>query len=154
MTTPSPTHLFFVPVFCHAFSCFDNLVSYRPLVWCILVFDWISKRYAFESSFKLVNRLNLSKNWFRTVCTVHQKSSINSVLHVTDTIENVLWSSFYCPTYQCDKLCLPCCGYNRERSMKFVLLPTYQCDKLCLPCCGYNRERSVKFVLLPTYQEQ
>lgn len=52
---------------------------------------------AFESSFKLVNRLNLSKNWFRTVCTVYQKSSINSVPHVADTIENVLWSSFYCP---------------------------------------------------------
>ena len=36
--------------------------------------------------------------------------------------------------------------------MKFVLLPTYQCDKLCLPCCGYNRERSTKFIPLPTYQ--
>jgi hypothetical protein len=51
-----------------------------------------------------------------------------------------------------DQLRPTCCGYNRERSMKFVLLPTYQCDKLCLPCCGYNRERSMKFVLLPTYQ--
>ena len=36
--------------------------------------------------------------------------------------------------------------------MKFVLLPTYQYDKLCPTCCGYNREHSMKFVLLPTYQ--
>ena len=83
--------------FCHAFSCFDNLVSWCPLVWCILVFDCNSKRYDFESSFKLVSRLNFSKNWFRTICTIYQTSSMNSVSHVVDTIENVLWSSFYCP---------------------------------------------------------
>ena len=83
--------------FYHAFSCFDNLVSWCPLVWCILVFDCNSKRYDFESSFKLVSRLNFSKNWFRTICTIYQTSSINSVLYVVDTIENVLWSSCYCP---------------------------------------------------------
>ena len=114
--------LFLSCLFLFRQPCKLSSISCLPLVWSIFVFDW----YAFESSFKLVNSLNLSKNWFRTVCTVYQISSINFVPHVADTIENVLWSSFYCPTYQCDKLCLPCCGYNRERSMKFLLLPTYQ----------------------------
>ena len=45
----------------HAFSCFDNLVSYRPLVWCILVFDWISKRYDFEMLLSQVS--NWSTGW-------------------------------------------------------------------------------------------
>ena len=61
VTTPFPTHLFFVPVFCHAFSCFDNLVSWCPLVWCILVFDWNSKRYDFEMLLSQVS--NWSTGW-------------------------------------------------------------------------------------------
>ena len=85
------------PCFLSCLFLYRHLVSWCPLVWCILVFDCNSKRYNFELSFQLVNRLNFSKNWFRTVCTIYQISSINSVPHVVDTIENVLWSSCYCP---------------------------------------------------------
>ena len=116
-------------LFCPAFSCFDNLVSYCPLVWCILVFDWFPKD------------MILKCFWVKFQNGQQVEFVEELISHCMYSIPKIL-----------DKLCPTCCGYNRERSMKFVLLPTYQCDKLCPTCCGYNRERSMKFILLPTYQ--
>ena len=63
----------------------------------------ISKRYDFEMLLRQVS--NWSTGWIcrRTDFALY----VYSILKILD------------------KLC-PTCGYNRERSMKFVLLPTYQ----------------------------
>ena len=89
--------LFLSCLFLFRQPCKLSSISCLPLVWCILVFDWIFRKICFWVKFQISQQVEFVEEL---------------VSHCMYSTPNIL-----------DQLRPTCCGYNRERSMKFFLLP-------------------------------